>query len=432
MDPVTIGLIGIMVMVVLIFSGVNVGITLAVVGFGGVWAMVGPNIAFTNIYLTPFATCNRYDFAVVPLFLLMGTIVGQAGIGEDAYRTARAWVGHIKGGLAMATVVACGLFAATSGSSLATAVTMGKVAYPEMLKMKYDPSMAVGSIAAGGSLGLMIPPSMAFILIGILTEVSIGKLFLAGIIPGLLEVLVYCITIYVMCRINPAKGPTIERPPFRERAIILKRIWPVALIFFVVIGGIYGGIFTPTEAGGIGAFGVIVIGFSMRRLNIKGLSESFIDSGKHVGMIIVMLIGAFLFMQFLAFTQIPGLAAEWVASLSVPPIAVLLIILISFIFFGMFFDMWAVIILTAPILFPIMINIGYDPIWFGVIMCRMLEIGMITPPFGINLFGLAASADVPVATMYRGVIPFVLADIVIVAILVACPFLSTWIPNTLM
>ena len=432
MDPIIIGFIGIVLMVVLIFAGFNVGVVLSFVGFVGFVAMLGLDKAFSNMYLIPFATCIRYEFAVVPLFLLMGTVVGRSGIGEDAYSTARTWVGHIRGGLAMATVCACGLFAATSGSSLATAVTMGKVAYPEMRKLEYDPTLAIGCIAAGGSLGLLIPPSMAFILIGILTEVSIGKLFLAGIIPGIVEVTVYCLTIWVMCIRRPSMGPSISPSRWGERFYSVRKIWAIALLFIIVIGGIYGGVFTPTEAGGIGALGAVIIGILMRRLNRKDFTDSFMDSAKNVGMIIMMLVGAFIFMRFLAYTQIPALAAEWVVDLGLSPFVILLIILISFIFLGMFFDMWAVIILTVPILFPIMIQMGYDPLWFGVIMCRMLEIGMITPPFGINLFGLAASAEVPVGTMYRGIIPFVVADIIVVAILVAFPVLSTFIPNILM
>jgi tripartite ATP-independent transporter DctM subunit len=273
---------------------------------------------------------------------------------------------------------------------------------------------------------------MAFVLIGILTEVSIGKLFLAGIIPGIIEVIVYCALIYVLCQINPAKGPAIASVGWAERFYALRKIWAILALFLVVIGGIYGGVFTPTEAGGIGALGAIVIGLLMRRLNRKALADAFMEAAKSIGMIIVMLIGAFIFMRFLAYTRIPALAAEWVVNLGLSPFIVLLIIVVSFIFLGMFFDMFAVIILTVPILFPMMISIGYNPLWFGVIMCRMLEIGMITPPFGINLFGLAATANVPAGIMYRGIIPFVLADFVIVAILIAFPFLSTYIPEHLM
>lgn len=432
MDPVIVGFIGIAAMVILIFAGINVGVVLALVGFGGFVAILGFEKAFQNMYIIPFSTCLSYEFAVVPLFMLMGTVVGQSNIGEDGYYSARTWIGHVRGGLAMATVCGCGLFAATSGSSMATAVTMGKVAYPEMRKMNYEPTMAIGCIAAGGSLGIMIPPSMAFVLIGILTEVSIGKLFLAGIIPGIIEIVVYCIVIFILCSFNPAMGPAIPRARWTERFIALRKIWPILTLFLVVIGGIYGGVFTPTEAGGIGVLGAVVIGLLMRRLNVKSLSSSFMEAARSIGMIIVMLIGAYIFMRFLAYTRIPALAAEWVVNLGLPPFIVLLVIVISFIFLGMFFDMWAVIILTVPILFPMMISIGYNPLWFGVIMCRMLEIGMITPPFGLNLFGLAATAEVPAGTMYRGVIPFVIGDLIIVAILIAFPVLSTFIPEHLM
>ncbi len=260
MDPATVGLIGIFFLVIFIFGGVPVGVAMTVIGFGGFTAILGLDKALSNMALVPFSTVNRYSFAVIPLFLLMSVLVGRSGIGEDAYRAARAWVGHIKGGLAMATVCACGLFAATSGSSLATAVSMGQVAYPEMKKLKYDPKLAIGCIAAGGSLGLLIPPSMAFILIGILTEVSIGQLFMAGIIPGILEILAYGITIYIMCRINPAMGPVVGGVPFKKKIVAIKDTWMVAVLFVGVIGGIYGGVFTPTEAGGAGAFGALAIG----------------------------------------------------------------------------------------------------------------------------------------------------------------------------
>jgi len=431
-DPAAIGLIGIFFLVVFIFAGVPVGVTLALIGFGGFIAILGPDRALSNMALIPFETVNRYSFAVIPLFLLMSTFVGRSGIGEDAYRAARAWVGHIKGGLAMATVVACGLFAATSGSSLATAVAMGKVAYPEMKKLRYDPRLAIGCIAAGGSLGLLIPPSMAFILIGILTEVSIGKLFMAGIIPGILEIVSYAVAIYIMCRRNPAMGPAVAPVSMLGRVKSVKDTWMVGVLFVGVIGGIYGGVFTPTEAGGVGAFGALVIGLITRRLNREDLKFCFMDTARHTAMIIVMLIGAFVFMRFLAYTRIPNLASEWVISLNMPPILIVIVILVSFLFFGMFFDMYAVVILTSPILFPIMMDMGFDPVWWGVIMCRMIEIGMVTPPFGINLFGLAASAEVPVGTMYQGIIPFVIADIFVVAALVAFPILSTFIPYHLM
>jgi tripartite ATP-independent transporter DctM subunit len=432
MDPVLVGLIGIVVLILFIFSGVPVGVTMALIGFGGFIGILGIEKALSNMSLIAFDTANHYSFAVIPLFLLMSVFVSRSGIGEDVYRAARTCVGHIKGGLAMATVVGCGLFAACSGSSLATAVAMGKVAYPEMKKLDYDPKLAIGCIAAGGSLGLLIPPSMAFILIGILTEVSIGKLFMAGIIPGILEIVAYAITIYIMCKVNPKTAPSIPNVPFMEKVRSLKYTWMVAVLFIGVIGGIYGGVFTPTEAGASGAFGALILGLATRRLSRGDLKFAFLDTARHASMIMVMVIGAFIFVRFLTYTRIPNLASLWIVSLNIPPLVILAVILVSFLFFGMFFDMYAVVILTTPILFPIMIDMGFDPVWWGVLMCRMIEIGMITPPFGINLFGLAASAQVPVGTMYRGIVPFVIADCVIVAILVAFPILSTFIPNMAM
>ena len=429
MDPVLVGLIGIVVLIVFIFSGVPVGVTMALIGFGGFIGILGIEKALANMSLIAFDTANHYSFAVIPLFLLMSVFVSRGGIGEDVYKAARTCVGHIKGGLAMATVVGCGLFAACSGSSLATAVAMGKVAYPEMKKLEYDPKLAIGCIAAGGSLGLLIPPSMAFILIGILTEVSIGKLFMAGIIPGILEIIAYAITIFIMCKINPSIAPSVPNVPFMEKIRSLKYTWMVAVLFIGVIGGIYGGVFTPTEAGGAGAFGALILGLATRRISRGDIKFAFLDTARHASMIMVMVIGAFIFVRFLTYTRIPNLASLWIVSLNIAPLVILAVILVSFLFFGMFFDMYAVVILTTPILFPIMIDMGFDPVWWGVLMCRMIEIGMITPPFGINLFGLAASAQVPVGIMYRGIIPFVIADCFIVAILVAFPILSTFIPN---
>ena len=429
MDPVMVGLMGIALLIVFIFSGVPVGVTMGLIGFGGLIGINGLNKALASMALITFDTANHYSFAVIPLFLLMSVFVSRSGIGEDVYRAARTCVGHIKGGLAMATVVGCGLFAACSGSSLATAVVMGKVAYPEMEKLGYDPKLAIGCIAAGGSLGLLIPPSMAFILIGILTEVSIGKLFMAGIIPGILEIVAYTITIYIMCKINPKAAPSVPNVPFLEKVKSLKYTWMVGVLFLAVIGGIYGGVFTPTEAGASGAFGALILGLVTRRLNRNDLKYSFLDTAKYASMIMVMVIGAFIFVRFLAYTRIPNLASLWIVSLNIPPLVILSFILVSFLIFGMFFDMYAVVVLTTPILFPIMMDMGFDPVWWGVIMCRMIEIGMITPPFGINLFGLASSAQVPVAIMYRGIIPFVITDCFIVAILVFFPILSTFLPN---
>ena len=429
LTPTEVGLVGIAIMMALIFLGVPVGASLAISAFIGFVSIYGMGPTLTNMSLIPFFAVNRYAFAVIPLFLLMGVIVSQSGIGKEAYDTARAWLGQIKGGLAMATVAACGLFAATSGSSMATAVAMGKVAYPEMKRLRYNSRLALGCIAAGGSLGILIPPSIAFILIGVLTEVSIGKLFIAGIIPGMLEILFYAGVIYLLCKRNPQLGPPAPRITFIQKATSLKSTWAIIVLFLLVIGGIYGGVFTPTEAGGIGAFGALVIALARRRLSRSDFAYCLMDTARTTAMIITMLIGAYLFMRFLSLTQIPFLASEFIAGLGLPRYLILGIILGSFIIFGMFFDMYAMVIITTPILFPIVMNLGFDPVWWGVIMVRMIEIGMVTPPFGINLFGLAGAADAPLGDLYRGVIPFVLADMAHVALLVAVPQLSTFLPS---
>jgi C4-dicarboxylate transporter DctM subunit len=429
MSPAVIGFLGIAVLMLLIFLGVHVGFALIIVGFVGFALIAGNDPALANMALIPWAKTNNYSFAVIPLFLLMSSFVTYSGIGTEAYDTARAWIGQAKGGLAMATVGACGLFAACSGSSLAGAVTMGKIAYPEMKRFNYGSSLAVGCVAAGGTLGILIPPSMGFIIIGILTELSIGKLFIAGIIPGILEVLFYCGTIYLLCRINPQLGPGGPKTTLRRKMGSLGLTWPVLLLFVLIIGGIYAGVFTPTEAGGIGAFGALVIGLVRGRLSRRGFFDSLMETALMAGMIIVLLIGAFIFNAFLAVTRIPFVASEYIVTLGLSKYVILVIILFSYIILGMFFDIYAMLILTIPVIFPTIQAMGFDPIWYGVIMVRVIEIGLITPPFGINLFGLAGTVDVPVGTMYRGVVPFFIADILHVTLLIAVPALSTFLPN---
>jgi C4-dicarboxylate transporter, DctM subunit len=428
-DPVNVGLLGIALLLVLIFSRMAVGAALALVGFLGFAYLSGVGPALSGLFLISFSSIVRYDFAVIPLFLLMGEMVGQAGIGKEAYESARTWVGEIRGGIAMATIVACGLFAAVCGSSLATAIALGKVAHPEMKRMRYDPALSIGCIAAGGTLGILIPPSIAFVLIGILTEVSIAKLFIAGIIPGITVVVFYIVTIYILCKFRPELGPAIARTSISQKLVSLKGTWAVATLFLLVIVGIYGGIFTPSEAGGIGAFGAIVIGLARRQLSRRAFGNGLVEAGRQSAMIIAMVLGAFIFMRFLAITQIPEKATEFVIGLNAPGWCILAVIIAGFILLGMFFDMYAVVIITTPILFPVIIGMGYDPLWYGVIMVRMIEIGMISPPFGINLFGVAATLEEPLEQVYKGSIPFVISDIANVALLIAVPQLSTFLPK---
>lgn len=431
-DPVVIGLIGLGTLVVLIMLRVPVGATMGAVGFVGLSAIIGLGATIPNLAYVPFEAINRYEFAVIPLFTLMGAFVAESGIGQEAYTAARAWVGHIRGGLAMASLVGCGLFAATSGSSLATAVTMGRAAFPEMKRLNYADTLSIGCVAAGGSLGMLIPPSMAFVLIGVLTDVSIGQLFMAGIIPGILEIVFYCITIYIMCRFKPQLGPAGPKTTAVQKITAIKDTWAVILLFLLVMGGIYGGVFTAAEAGAVGAFGALVIALVRKRLPRSAFADSLMDTAKITAMIIAVLIGAYIFMRFLTITRIPFIASEFIVSLGISRYLIISTILISFIILGTFFDMIAVLTVSVPILFPIIISLGFDPLWFGVLMVRMLEMGFVTPPFGINLFAVAGASGVPMITVYRGVIPFVISDVMHVALLVAIPQLSTWLPGVMM
>jgi C4-dicarboxylate transporter DctM subunit len=432
MSPVEIGLLCFFIVMVLILLGIHVAFALVAMGLIGIGLILGFEPAMSSVVLITFDRVRDYDFAVVPLFLLMSAFISRSGIGEEAYRTACAWVGQLRGGLSMATTVACAIFAACCGSSLASAIAMGQMAYPEMKRYGYDAKLSVGTIAAGGTMGILIPPSIGFIVIGILTELSIGKLFIAGIIPGILEALFYLVTIYILCRIKPGLGPALPKTTITQKFYSLRLTWPVLLLFFLVIGGIYGGIFTPTEAGGIGAFGAFVVALVRRKLDGAGIVSCLLEGAKTTAMMVALLIGAFIFNQFLALTRIPFVTSEFIVGLGLGKYAVLFIILAGYIIFGMLFDIFSILVLTIPIIFPVIINLGFDPIWYAVLMVRVVEIGLITPPFGINLFGLAGIVDVPISTMYRGVMPFLISDFTHVAFLIVVPSTVTFLPNLMM
>ncbi len=329
----------------------------------------------------------------------------------------------------MATIGACGLFAATSGSSMACTLVMGKVAFPEMKRFNYSSQLSAGCIAAGGSVGVMIPPSIPFVSYGILTSTSIGKLFIAGILPGITQLLFYAITIYIMCRINPSLGPASTNLPFKQKVTSLSIAWPIAILFLLVMGGIYMGVFTPTESGAIGAVGALLIGLSRKKFTASGLLNSLNSTVVVTGMLLLLLTTAFILNNFVALSRLPFVAGQYIADLGVNRYIILAIVVVLYIILGMFFDMMAIMVLTIPILFPVMMSLHFDPIWYGVMMCRMSEMGFVTPPFGSNLFALNAVVGIPMGTLFKGVIPFVAADIVHVVFLIVFPQIATFLPS---
>ena len=429
MSPEVVGIIGLAVLIVLLFLRMWIGFAMAFVGFFGYAFLEGFKPAFGIVGTVPYSTVAFYPVTVVPLFILMGVIVANTGVSGDLYNAAYKWVGHLRGGLAMATILACAGFAAITGSSSAGAVTMGKVALPEMKRYQYDDSMATGCVASGGTLGILIPPSLGFILYGILTEQSVGMLFMAGILPGLLLTALFIITIVVITARRPQAGPPGPKTGFKEKVISLKQTWQVLVLFLLELGGIYLGVFTPTEAGAVGAFGAILITLLTRRLTSRIFVDSILDAGLTTAMVLMLLIGAFISMRFLAVTKLPFLLAETIGQLQLSPYALITAITIFYLIVGMFLDIFSGITLTLPIIYPTITALGFDPIWFGVLMVLVMEMGLVTPPVGLNVFVLAGVTDVPLSTIFRGVLPFVAAMIICVIIITLFPEIALFIPS---
>lgn len=427
MSPEIVGFIGIMLMFILMVMRIWVGVAMALVGFLGFAYLEGWDMALLMIGMEPYSRIANYSLAALPLFLFMGALVSVTGISQDLYIAARKWIGQVRGGLAMATAGATGLFAAICGDSVACVVTMCKVAYPEMKRYNYDNRLSLGTIAASGTVGILIPPSVGFILYGLLTEQSIGKLFIAGIGPGVLLVLLYMSTIYILCRINPDWGPVGPKTGIWEKIIGLKDIWPMGIVFLIIIVGIYRGIFTPTEAGAIGVFGAILVSLGLRRFNWKSFIDAIKETAENASMTIFLLLGGYIFMRFVTVSHLPVQISDFLAGLAAPKLLILLAILAFYIVLGAFISVIGTLAITIPIIFPVILSLGYDPIWFGVIMVRMMEIGMISPPCGINLFVLNKMADTPLSTIYRGVFPFLVADIIHVSLLIALPEISLYL-----
>ena len=430
MTLLTVGLTGIGILFIFLFLGMPIGIAMGMVGFAGFAFLRGLDAALGVLTTVPYRTFASYDFSVVPLFILMGAFCFHAGLSKDLYNTVYRWLGHFRGGLALATVAGCAGFAAVSGSSTATAATMGTVALPEMKRYKYDPALATGSVAAGGTIGILIPPSVGLIVYGIIAEQSIGRLFLAGFIPGVLEAVFYLITIFIICRINPRLGPPGPISSWRERIVSLKDTWIILLLFLLVLGGIYFGIFTPTEAAGVGAFGAFVSALLRGKLNRKTLRDSLFETLRNTAMILIIVLGALILGYFLAISRVPFTIADTIVGLEMNRYIILTFILIFLLFLGTVIDAPAMILLVTPIFYPVAEKLGFDPIWFGIIIVRMCEMALITPPVGLNVFVIKGVApDVPMYTIFRGIIPFLMADVCHVALLIAVPQLALFLPN---
>ncbi len=432
MDFVTINLIGLAAMLLLLALGVPIGFTMGMVGLVGSAAMIGIEPSLSMLGQTAFETVVTDDLSVVPLFILMGYFATSSGLSEALFRAFDTWMGHLRGGLALATIGACGGFAAICGSSLATAATMTQVALPEMRRYGYDERLATGAIAAGGTIGILIPPSVILVLYGILTETSIGQLFAAGIIPGLLTVAGFMVTISIITRINPELGPRGERSTAWEKLVALWSVVLTLALFLLVIGGIYSGAFTPTEAAGIGAIGTFILALLARRMTPKVLLNCLVDTLKTTAMIFTILIGAIMLNKFLTLGGLAGELGEIVVGLNASKLLTMIVILLIYFILGCALDALAMILLTIPIFFPIVIALGFDPIWFGVIVVMVVEMGLISPPIGMNVFVIKGMApEIRLSQIYRGVIPFVIAQIILIALLMAIPQIATWLPSTM-
>jgi tripartite ATP-independent transporter DctM subunit len=381
---------------------------------------------------TAYDTAVTYNLSVVPMFVLMGYIAGGAGLSEALYRACNAWLGHRRGGLALATIGGCGAFAAICGSSLATAATMAQIALPEMRRYNYDDRLATGAVAAGGTIGILVPPSIIMVIYGLLTETSISKLFLAGFLPGLLTVAGFMLTIAVMTRINPRLGPPAAPASTAEKLMALRSVWGPVLLFLLVIGGLYIGVFSPTEAASIGAVGAFVLGIINRGFDREALGQALLDTVRTTAMIFTILIGAILFNNFLILASMPTLVSDWIAGLPLGKTAILLVVIGMYFLLGCLLDSLAMILLTIPIVFPIVIALGYDPVWFGIIIVMVVELGLITPPIGMNVFVIKGIArDVPLETIFRGVMPFIVAQVILILTLIAFPGIALWLPSTM-
>ncbi len=431
MSPVTVGIFGSILLLFLLFLGMPIAFVMMLVGFLGISYLASINAALPVIANTVYETASFYPYTIIPLFILMGGFAGNAGITRELYQTFDKWFRRLPGGLGIATIASCAFFAALSGSSVAAAAAMGNIAIPEMKRFHYSPKLAVGAVAAGGTLSFLIPPSLGFVVYGMLTEQSIGKLLISGIVPGFLLSIAFIIVIIVQVKMNPSLAPvTPGEVSFKEKLLAFSGIWETLLVFLIVMGGIYLGFINPTEAGAIGATALFIIILLKKRLTLKNLSASLFEAARISVLVLFLVAGANVFSSFLALSTIPMAVSSWMAGLEVSRYVILAIIILIYMMLGCFLDAISMMVLTMPVIFPVIKTLGFDPIWFGVICVIMMEAGLITPPVGLNVYTLAGVVkDVPMQTIFRGAAPFLLSMIAVVILITLFPKIVLFLPS---
>lgn len=428
MSPFLIGSLGIVGFIILVVIGLPISFSFAVSGLIGIIAIAGFKPAMSLLGSAPYAFTTNEMLIALPTFVLMGFLSFHSGISGDLYAAAEKWLGRLRGGLAMATTLACSGFAACTGDSLAATATMGTVSFPSMQKLNYNPSLSTASIACGGALAVLIPPSIPFIVYGYLTQTSVAKLFIAGIIPGILLALMLCITIYIICIRNPKLGPSGNSYSLNEKIRSLQGIWPMLILILLVIGGLYVGFFTPSEAGALGAFGALIIGLIKRRLNRVRITDALSGSLNIICFVFTIIIGAMIFNTLLSISGFSSVLSKFISTVNLPPYIVLIIVIFIYFILGMFMDPLAMTLLTVPTFVPIMVNLGFDPIWFGVLFVVMNEIAFLTPPVGANVYVVNGVTGVPLEIIFKGIIPFVITLLIFVTIIIIFPDIVLFLP----
>lgn len=427
-----VSLIGLAILMLSLFAGLPIAWGMLLVGTIGFSFFTGIEAAYSMAAQTAFDTGMSYSFTVLPLFILMGNLVNASGLSRDLYSAANAFIGHMRGGLAMATIMACGAFSALSGSSMATTAAMSRVAMPSMRKYDYDDRLATGSIAAGGTLGILIPPSVIMVVYGILTETDIGKLFAAGFLPGFIALVMYLLTVVLLTTINPKLGRGGEKSSWAQRLHATKGIFAISILFIIIMGGIYGGVFTPTEAAGIGAFCTFLITFKRRGWQPRLYFTVIVEAAQTTAIMFALVIGALIFTNFLTIAGLPNQLLGFINGLDVSPLMIIVLICIIYLILGCFLETMSMVMLTVPIFYPIVSSLGFDLIWFGIVVVVAAEISLITPPLGLNIFMIKnVMPDIPLGTIIRGVSPFVVTDIIRLAIIVLVPWIVLVVPNSM-